>query len=215
MIPRGVWGQKPTVPRRARVLRPLNRPPTARRTAPAAYLDVQMALGGEVLQHLVRVVYRERGLHRRLRGRQLAAPLQGLQEFALPGVGDGGLVGALGETRDTPYQQPEGGEDHPPEHEDQPPQALRKREHEDPDDGDRDEHGEAGCDLRAGAHLVHLEPEEIVRVPPLVAVSSVTGLYIAVRSLLHRLASGLNIPARLGTDHAPMRDASVKRAREA
>ena len=52
-----------------------------------------MALGGEGFQHLVRLVYRERRLHRRLRGRQLAAPLQGLQELALPGVGGVGPAG--------------------------------------------------------------------------------------------------------------------------
>src|SRR5215212_7612097 len=82
---------------------------------PAAHLDVQVALGGEVLQHLIRLVYREGGLHRRLRGRQLPAPLQCLQELALPGISDGGLVVAFGEARDAPHQQPEGGEDHPPE----------------------------------------------------------------------------------------------------
>jgi hypothetical protein len=30
----------------------------------------------------------------------------------------------------------------------------------------------------------------------------VTGLHVVVRSFLHRIASGLNIPARPGTDHA-------------
>jgi hypothetical protein len=42
-------------------------------------------------------------------------------------------------------------------------------------------------------------------------VASTTGLDVAVRFFLHRLASGLNIPASLRTHHARMREARTRK----
>src|SRR5215210_49256 len=90
--------------------------------ASSTHLDVQMPLGRKVLEHLVGLVHRKRGLHSRLGRRELTAPLQGLQELALPRTGEEGLVRTVSKARNTPDKQPEGGEDHPAEHEDQPPE---------------------------------------------------------------------------------------------
>src|SRR5215210_3191116 len=139
--------------------------------------------------------------------------MQGLQELALPRTGDGGLVRSLREARDTPYKQPEGGEDHPAEHEDQPPEPGGQREQEDPTEEEWNEHGEARGDLGPRAHLIHFEAEEVVRVAPLMAVSSVTGLRVAVWSLLHRLASSLNISASLLIDHTKVLTSSQSQRR--
>src|SRR5215208_6683466 len=120
------------------------------------------------------------------------------------------LLGSLGQSGDAPNQQAEGWEDRPSEDEDQPPEVRDQGEQGDQTDGHRDEHGEARYGLGLRTHLLYVQAEEVVRIPPSV-VASAAGLQVAIRSLLHRSASAPNISATPQIDHAIRHEARMRR----
>src|SRR5215208_5490474 len=120
------------------------------------------------------------------------------------------LLGSLGQSGDAPNQQAEGWEDRPSEDEDQPPEVRDQGEQGDQTDGHRDEHGEARADLGPRTHLLYVQAEEVLRIPPSV-VASAAGLQVAIRFLLHRSTSGPNISATPQLDHARSYKARTRR----
>src|SRR5215217_199225 len=120
------------------------------------------------------------------------------------------LLGSLGQSGDAPNQQAEGWEDRPSEDEDQPPEVRDQGEQGDQTDGHRDEHGEARADLGPRTHLLYVQAEEVLRIPPSVVVAS-AGLQVAIRSLLHRSASGPTISATPRMDHARRYETRTRR----
>jgi hypothetical protein len=121
------------------------------------------------------------------------------------------LRGSIGQSSDAPNQQAEGWEDRPSEDEDQPPEVRDQGEQGDQTDSDRDEHGEARADLGLRTHLLYVQAEEVLRIPPVGAVAPAAGLKVAIWSLLHRSTSNLNISATPQMYHARRHEARTRR----